>query len=100
MSHTLTMFDTLKYVSYLEDHGFSEKQAKGLLEAQGLVLEAQEAAMVTKADLDITRVQLENKLDKLEQRLLHKIDKSIFRSTLFLFTTMAGMISIAVAILV
>ncbi len=87
MTHVQPMFDTLKFVSYLEDHGFSEKQAKGLLEAQSMVVEAQEANMVTKQDLDLRCSQLE-----------HRMDRTIFRATLFLFASLIGVTGASIGI--
>lgn len=88
MSQGQLIFDTLKYVDHLENHGFNEKQAKGMLEAQTMVCKAQEANMVSQQDLDLRCSQLEN-----------KIDKSIYKSTLFLFTGLTGMMAVAVGVL-
>ncbi len=98
MTHAQAIFDTLKYVNHLEDHGFSERQAKGLADAQIMVAEAQEANVATKHDLDMTRIQLDNKIDSVKFELESKIDKSAHKVTVNLFTGMTGMMAVFVGI--
>ncbi len=74
MSLAQPIFDTLKYVAYLEDHGFSERQARGLAEMQVMITDAQEARLATKHDIEINRVQLENKIDEARLATMHDLE--------------------------
>lgn len=63
-------FDTLKFAERLRAGGFSDAQAKAAAEA---FADATSQELATKSDLRELRVDLEHRLESLEQRLVIKL---------------------------
>ncbi|MBP9727424.1 MAG: DUF1640 domain-containing protein [Gammaproteobacteria bacterium] len=70
MSHTIA-FDTLKFVRRLEKSGIKQEQAEAIAHAMNDVFEENLSANIfTKQDGQLLTLEIENKLSKLETRLV------------------------------
>lgn len=70
MSHAVT-FDTLKFVRRLENAGFEQKKAEAITQAMGEVFEENlNDGLFTKADSKLMMLEIENKMSRLETRIV------------------------------
>lgn len=70
MSHAIT-FDTLKFVRRLENAGFEQKKAEAITHAVSDVFEENLGdSMFTKADGKLMLAEIDNKMSKLETRMV------------------------------
>jgi hypothetical protein len=70
-------FDTLKFANRLKAAGVSDKQAEAEAEVLAEVLEVNLKDLSTKADLLAVKVELQQEMKLLEQRLIIKLGSLI-----------------------